>query len=283
MKSNKYLILGASGQLGTEFQRFFSQNDYQHLAPDEEKGDITDFDTISSLVKDYQPDIILNCAAYNAVDQAEEDEKTVDSVNHLAVKNLAELCQQEEIKLVHYSSDYVFDGTKQNYYYETDEPNPLNNYGKSKYNGEKAIQANNHNFLIFRLSWVIGPGQQNFLFKLNQWAASNNILKISCDEVSVPTFTFDIVKYSLLAIEKGLVGIYHLVNSDYASRYELARRFISETKQDKVIVPVPITTFKTKAKRPLFSVMSNQKLCEELNINIPSWHASLQRYVKNNA
>ena len=132
-------------------------------------------------------------------------------------------------------------------------------------------------YLVFRLSWVIGAGKQNFLYKLAGWAEKNSILKISADEVSVPTFTPDVVDMTLLSLEKGLTGLYHLTNSGYASRYELTRYYLKHQKRDNIIVPVAMSTFETKAKRPLFSAMSNEKLAHSLGVDIPTWQAGVNR------
>ena len=127
------------------------------------------------------------------------------------------------IFFIHYSSDYVFDGKKDNRYTEHDTPNPLNVYGKSKLAGEEAVQKYGGSYLLFRTSWVFGSGTQNFIYKMKQWAQKNPVLKLSCDEVSVPTSTLDLVSLSLLSFKKGLKGLYHLTSSDYASRYEWGR------------------------------------------------------------
>lgn len=274
----KYLILGAGGQLGKEFINYLQKNDLEFRAPAEIDSNITNPEMMQQLLQQYQPDYVINCAAYNAVDKAEEDKKTAFLVNATAPGKLAEIATKQGAKLVHFSSDYVFDGTKNNLYFEHDDCKPLNVYGMSKREGEHQVLIKG-NHLIFRLSWVIGPGEQNFIFKLNQWAQKNPVLKITGDEVSVPTFTFDIVEITFAALKENLNGIYHLTNSDYASRYELARQYLKVAGKNNVVIPVPISHFPTPAKRPLFSAMSNQKLQQRLNIEIPSWQQSLQKYV----
>ena len=276
---NKFLILGSAGQLGKAFQKKMDQSQITFWAPPEQQSNIADFETTEAIIKQYSPDYIINCAAYNTVDQAEKDKETAFLINYKAVENLAEICRKNNIFLIHYSSDYVFDGKKLDFYNENDTPNPLNVYGQSKLNGEKAIQSVLNDYLIFRLSWVIGEGKQNFIYKLNNWAQQNRILKISCDETSVPTFTNDIVDLTLQSLSKGLLGLYHLVNSDYASRYELARYFMKAAKLNNIVVPVSISTFKSAAERPLFSPMTNEKLAGDLNITIPGWQEALDKHV----
>jgi len=276
--TGKILILGSAGQLAKEFAGALTAQRADFIAPAEEVSSITDFDGIGRLLDKVQPEIVINCAAYNAVDAAEEDPETALLVNGRAVENLAQQCVQRSIFLVHYSSDYIFDGTKGEPYLEEDASNPLNVYGKSKLQGEIAVRQTMSNHLVFRLSWVIGPGPQNFLHKLSGWAEKNETLKISSDEVSVPTFTDDIVRVTLLALERGLQGLYHLTSSGYASRFELADYFVKRKKLGNRVIPVPMSTFKTAAQRPLFAAMSNEKIKADLGIEIQPWQEGVDRY-----
>jgi dTDP-4-dehydrorhamnose reductase len=278
MNNKKILILGSAGQLAQAFVGALEERGLDFIAPEEQASSITDFDLISRLLDEVKPDVVINCAAYNAVDQAEEDPDVAYLVNGGAVENLAQQCEKRGIFLVHYGSDYVFDGQKQDLYTEEDSLNPLNVYGKSKLAGENAVRETMSRYLVFRLSWVIGEGKQNFLYKLSGWAEKNRILKISADEVSVPTFTTNVVDITLLSLEKGLTGLYHLTNSGYASRYELAKYYIEKKKLQNIVVPVPMSDFKTAAKRPLFSAMLNQKIQKELGIKIPTWQEGVDRF-----
>ena len=180
----KILIAGAGGQLGREFTDYLSGRGVDFIAPAEQDFDVTDFDSIGAAVRRIKPGIIINCAAYNQVDAAEDEPDTAFKVNAGAVRNLAALCRQENIFLVHYSSDYVFDGSKGSPYTEEDAPNL---YGKSKLEGERAVQETLRDYLIFRTSWVFGKGKQNFLYKLSSWAKEKKELRIAEDEVSCPT------------------------------------------------------------------------------------------------
>ena len=279
MDKHKILITGAGGQLGTDFQRILTEKNIEFIAPDEKGCNITDRNSMSRILDEAQPGVLINCAAFNAVDDAEDSSNTAFLVNSEAPGILAELCSERKIFLVHYSSDYVFDGKKENLYTEEDVTNPLNVYGKSKLAGEEAVISSADDFLIFRLSWVFGPGKQNFLYKLSQWAQNNSVLKISADETSVPTYTGDIVEATLGSIDRGMRGLFHLVNSGYASRYELAKYFIKRAGYNNLVIPVPMNTFKTKAKRAGFSAMSNGNICRELNYNIPEWESGVDRCI----
>ena len=282
LQNKKILITGASGQLAKELANNLARSQILFVAPAENDCDITNSKTMNDTINRSGADIIINYAADNQVDLAEENRETVFAVNTRAVENLASICKDNNLTLVHFSSDYVFDGEKSDLYTEADEPNPLNVYGESKRAGEESLIRINPHFLIFRLRWVVGPGQQNFIFKLNQLALKNHVLKITADECSVPTFANTIVDITLQSLSKGLTGLYHLTNSGYASRYELSRQYLKETKKENIIVPVPLGYFPTKAKRPRFSAMSNKKLQNALNTVIPHWEKDLKRYCQLN-
>ena len=280
MKDKTFLITGAAGQLAGEFQNILSKLGLGFVAVERKECDITNFTQTKKLISGVRPDIIINCAAYNSVDEAEENSELAYSVNSDAVRNLAELSKKNNIFLVHYSTDYVFDGEKHESYTEYDVPNPVNIYGKSKLKGEQVVRELLSDFLIFRVSWVVGKGKQSFLYKIMNWAEKNQVLKISSDEVSVPTYPEDIVNITLLSLKKGLMGLYHLTNSGCASRYELAKYIIIKLGLKNTVVPVPMSVFNTKAKRPLYTCMSNERISKELDISIPSWEDGIDKLVK---
>lgn len=274
----KFLITGANGQLAREFQR--SLKDKEVVALAKEMLDITDADAVTNAISSIRPDIILNCAAYNLVDKAEDDFDASFKINADGVKNLAIASKKYNALLVHYSTDYVFDGMKECLYTEEDKTNPINNYGKSKLMGEIFLKAEIENYLLFRVSWVFGDGKQNFFYKLSEWAEKNSVLKIACDQVSIPTYTEDVVKYTMLAIDKGLSGTYHLTNSGYASRYEVSRYYLSKLNWDGLVLPAGADYFSSPARRPYFSAMSNKKLSDELAVDIPHWTDGIERFLK---
>ena len=281
MSLNKTILLtGANGQLAREFQIILSKKGIEYASFPREKLDITNFKEIEAITKEVKPDILINCAAYNLVDEAEESPYLAYAVNRDGVKNLALLSARFNIFLVHFSTDYIFDGEKKDFYVEGDLPHPINKYGESKLEGEEEVKKNLKDFLIFRVSWVIGRGKRNFLYKIFNWSKEKHILKISCDEVSVPTYTEDIANITFLALNKGLKGIYHLTNSGYCSRYEFAKYFIKKMRLDNLLIPVPANIFNTPAKRPVFSAMSNTKISRELNISIPEWENGVERFAR---
>ncbi len=275
----KVLVTGARGQLGTEFVNFFESKGLDFVALGREELDITDFHKLYSVVREIKPDFVINCSAYNQVDRAEDEIQAAFRVNAVGVYNLAVVSREVGAKLIHYSTDYVFDGSKQGFYVEEDQPNPLNTYGKSKLLGEALIKDVAEDFLIFRVSWVYGRGRQNFLYKLYEWAKAREVLRIAVDEFSVPTSAKTIVEVTIRAIGDGLSGLYHLTNSGYASRYEWAKEYLELKGIKKLIYPAYQADFNLPARRPKWSVMSNERISGELKIEIPDWKEELKRRV----
>lgn len=278
MAKQTYLILGANGQLGKQFNKELSARGEHVLAPDEKKCDITDFDALAQYVDAVKPTVIINCAAFNAVELAEQQSDIAALINGKSVENIARLSKRNGIFLIHYSTDYVFDGKKGSLYTEEDSPNPMNEYGRSKLAGEEAVRKHAGDFLLLRTSWVFGNGTQNFIYKLLQWARKNSVIKLSSDEVSVPTGTADLVSLTLSSHQKGFRGLYHCVNTDYASRYEWGRHIASLLPLKVLIIPVPMSAFPSPAPRPAFTAMSNARLQRDLGVPIADWRSAVVRF-----
>lgn len=276
----KYLVTGKNGQLAKSFQRFFEKNALSFSALDEKELDITDAALVDSAISSLSPDIIINCAAYNFVDKAEEEPDKAFRVNADGPHYLSIAAEKHGSFLVHFGSDYVFDGSKESsLYIEEDVTNPVNVYGSSKLKGENLLLETIENALIFRLSWVFGEGEQNFIAKLLEWVRGREFLRVSCDEFSVPTYTETVVDVCMNALKKGVTGLYHLTNSGYCSRYEWARHVLQEIGIDTFLRPVPMETFHLPARRPLFSAMSNKKISEILDLNIPDWQDAVDEFL----
>lgn len=277
----KYLVAGRNGQLARAFIKTFELRSIDFSAPDESKLDITKTALVDEIVTAYKPDIIINCAAYNLVDRAEAEHETAFAVNALGPKHLAQAAARHKAILVHFGSDYVFDGLKESgLYSEKDKVNPLNEYGKSKLSGEEMVREVSDEVLIFRLSWVYGDGKQNFICKLAEWVNHNEYLKIACDEFSVPTRTDTVVDVTLQSLDAGLRGLFHLTNSGYCSRYEWATFIAKNLGIKKFIRPVSMDDFHLPARRPKFSAMSNRRLSGELNVDIPFWEESVESFLR---
>ncbi len=274
------LLIGSLGQLGNEFKNFFQTNNYQFYESDLPTLDISNLDDVLEAFSEIKPEVVINCSAYNFVDKAEEDHWSPIKVNTIGVQNLAYACEKYNSFLVHFSTDYVFDGEKPSQYVEDDEPNPINFYGMSKFLGEQAIQDILDSYLIFRVSWLYGFGTQNFLIKFLHWIEETDTVRIAIDEISVPTSTLTVVNAVIKALEEGLCGLYHLTNSGYASRYEWALEIKKNLGLRINITPANAEEFKLPARRPKFSAMSNKKISDDLNIEIPSWREELERFLK---
>lgn len=277
----RYLICGNKGQLGREFEKKLAEMNKDFTGFDIDTADIADIDSLSIIFEQCHPTVVLNCAAYNNVDRAETETQQAFRVNADGVHNLAKLSENYGAFLVHYSSDYVFDGEKTaGLYTEEDRPHPINQYGRSKLEGENLLADHLDRVLIFRLSWVFGEGTQNFIHKLQQWAEKNDKLNIVCDETSVPTYTGTITEITLSALEHGLSGVYHLSNSGYATRYEWAKLIFKILGINKFIYPAHLSDFVLPARRPRFSAMSNSKLIKELAVNIPTWEEDTEKFLR---
>ena len=274
----KVLITGARGQLGKEFVKVLSSKGIDFVALERKDLDVTNFEKVYKTLKEINPSVVINCSAYNQVDLAETEILKAFSTNAVGPYNLAIACREINAKLIHYFTDYVFDGIKKGLYTEEDSPNPLNQYARSKLLGEELVKQVLDNYLILRVSWVYGEGTQNFLYKLEEWAKKQEVLKVVVDEFSVPTSTKTIVEVTLKAIDAGLTGLYHLTNSGYASRYEWAKEYFKLKGINKLVYPALQADFNLPAKRPKWSVMSNEKISRALGITIRDWKEDLKSF-----
>ena len=273
----RYLVTGSNGQLARAFIRKLSGSSADYLPLNRAELDITDPAAVTEICDSYRPNVIINCAAYNDVDGAEDDPGGAERVNTSGPGLLAQASKRLKALLVHFGSDYVFDGTKEDGLYKEDDPaNPINRYGKSKLGGEEAIRKETDDFLIFRLSWVFGDGKQNFIHKLLEWAKNNDYLKIVCDEFSVPTYTGTVADITIKALDERLTGLYHLTNTGFCSRYEWASLIFKRMDIPKFIRPVTVASFDLRAKRPAFSPMDNGLISKELGLEIPAWEQAVE-------
>ncbi|MFQ3573082.1 MAG: dTDP-4-dehydrorhamnose reductase [Thermodesulfovibrionales bacterium] len=273
----KILITGKGGQLSTAFEERLSRENIGFVALSKAQCDISNLDALKDAVSSFRPDVIINCAAYNLVDKAEVEKEMAFRVNAIGPKNLSILSNEYSCKFVHYSTDYVFDGTKETgLYTESDTPSPLSEYGMSKLVGEKNAFDNHDDVIVFRLSWVFGKGVQNFIYKLLQWEKANEYLRVACDEFSVPTHTDVVVDVTLRGIQEDLKGLYHLTGGGFCSRYEWARLIFSTLGIKKHLHPVHMSSFNLPARRPRFSAMGNSLIAKTLCVNIPEWTESVR-------
>jgi dTDP-4-dehydrorhamnose reductase len=277
----KYLISGRNGQLARAFIQAFERKSIDFIAPDKATLDITKPADVAEMVSIYKPNVILNCAAYNLVDQAERDNERAYAVNSEGPKNLAVAASRHKAVLVHFGSDYVFDGNKESgLYNEEDEVNPLSQYGKSKLSGEEEVFKHCPECLIFRSSWIYGEGKQNFIYKLREWADAQEFLRVASDEFSVPTCASVLVDMTLRSLEAGLTGLWNVTNGGYCSRYEWATAIAKSLGIKKFIRPVSMDVFHLPARRPKFSAMANISISSQLNVSIPFWKESVESFLR---
>jgi len=281
LSKKKILLTGGNGQLAQAFKVLFTKLGLNTAVLTRGECDITVRDQLANVVESLRPEIIINCAAYNLVDDAENKPEVAFKINRNGVGNLADICRERKIFLVHFSTDYVFDGFKGKPYVEEDMPAPLSVYGQSKLEGERLVAISGADHLIFRLSWLFGNGPQNFLFKLRNWLNDRDLIQVSRDEISVPTYVVDVAGQVLNSLRRGLRGLYHMPSTGFCSRYELAQYFCSEMNIARTIEPVEQKIFSLPARRPLFSAMSNAKLSKDLAVSIPVWQDAVSRYCRN--
>ena len=291
--SRRILLLGKNGQVGWELQRTLAPLG-EIIALDQEELDLVRIGDIRSTVRELKPDIIVNAAAYTAVDMAESEPDLAMAINGHAPGVLAEEAKKLGAMLVHYSTDYVFDGKKDTPYTEEDEPNPLNVYGKTKLAGEQAIQAVDGTHLIFRTSWVYGTRGQNFFLTMLRLAREKEEIRVVDDQIGAPTWCRMIAESTALILAQGVnreegfneyfkkrKGIYHMTAGGQTSWYGFARYIIDalspEDKKVKHIIPIKTRDYSYRAERPLYSVMNNQRLRTILSLNSNIWKLSLQR------
>jgi dTDP-4-dehydrorhamnose reductase len=276
----KILLTGAQGQLGLDFQKLFQKSGIPFLATDINELDIANLTAVRDIIKSYSPTTVINCAAYNAVDKAEEEFHLACMVNAIGPRNLAIATEEHGIPLVHFSTDYVFDGDQRVPYTIADMPNPINRYGQSKYLGERLVQSFSRRFYLVRLSWVFGIGNENFPKKILEWSKTKHQLKVVTDQVSCPAYTVDIASITMLLLRSGAYGLYHLTNQGFCSRFDWARFILKKSKSPIEVVPATENDFPTPAKRPKFSAIDSFPIKETLGILPSTWKDATERFLK---
>lgn len=276
------LVTGASGQLGSELQAIAGQYDYVFHFKNSKALDITNHELFKKFVVDHHINVIINCAAYTAVDKAESEPELANEINHLAVKHMAELAKSQQIKLVHISTDYVFDGTNHMPYVESDQTNPQSVYGQTKLDGELAIQAvNPSNSIIIRTSWVYSKYGNNFVKTMLRLAETKDGLFVVADQIGSPTNAADLAKAILIIlpqIENTSPEIYHYSNEGVCSWYDFAKAIFEIKGITTTVNPISSSQYPTPATRPFYSVLNKAKInsCfKDLNKNY--WVTSLKQ------
>lgn len=278
------LVTGSKGQLGSEINGLLSDYTHNFFFTDRDSLDITNEAEVKSFVEKNSIDTIINCAAYTAVDKAESDVDNANKINHLAVKYLAEIAKEKSIKLIHVSTDYVFDGKNYRPYVEDDITNPNGVYGKTKLDGEKALQEiNPKNSIIIRTSWVYSSFGNNFVNTMITLGKDRDELGVIFDQVGTPTYAKDLARAILEIspkIKNETVEIYNYSNEGVCSWYDFAKEIMLRGKLDCTVNPIETKEYPTPAKRPHYSLLNKAKIKKEYNISIPFWRDSLEQCLR---
>jgi dTDP-4-dehydrorhamnose reductase len=281
---NSILVTGGNGQLGSELRDIApNYQDYNFLFTDVKDLDITNHNAVAAFIESNKINVIINCAAYTAVDKAEEQKDVANAINHLAVANFAQIAKDKNIKLIHISTDYVFDGTNHKPYVVTDTPNPQSVYGKTKLDGELAIQKiKPSNSIIIRTSWVYSKFGNNFVKTMLRLAETRDEISVVADQIGTPTNAADLADSILTILTKisnETVELFHYSNEGVCSWYDFAKAILEIRNIDCKVSPIPTEKYPTRAKRPSYSVLCKLKIKETYNIKIPYWRDSLRLFL----
>jgi len=281
----KIILFGKNGQLGHEILKKISSFP-NILAVGKYECDLNNLLLLKKTIRDYKPDIIINAAAYTDVERAEKNKKTANTINFLAPKMMAEEAEKLKSLLIHFSTDYVFDGEKQGAYSENDKTNPLNIYGLSKLNGDLSIQKICSKYIILRSSWINGSHGKSFVSKILNYASENDKLKIVNDQYGAPTFAKSLAEITDLIVKKYLenknkisYGLYHAASSGKTTWYNLAKYIVTKAKSvrkdikimPKNIIAISSSEYNSNVIRPKNSILSSKKLEKNFNFRFPPW------------
>jgi len=278
----KVLVTGAKGQLGYDVVKCLELIGIEYLGTDRETLDITNEIDVKKVVLDYRPDVIVHCAAYTAVDKAEDEKEMCYAVNVLGTKYIAEACKEIDAKMIYISTDYVFDGEGDKPFDVTDKPNPINYYGKTKYEGELEVQNLLDKYFIVRISWVFGSNGSNFVKTMLKLGKERNEISVIVDQIGSPTYTYDLAKLLLEMIQTEKFGTYHVTNEGYCSWYEFACEIFSNIGIHIKINPIYSTDYPTRAKRPYNSRLDKGRLTDYSFNELRNWKNALSDYINDN-
>lgn len=277
------VVFGAGGQLGKEFQYLYEEEHFpgQYTFLIKEQCDITDTSLVNQLVRELKPDVVINCAAYTAVDKAEKEPTIADLINHIAAANIATATNALLIPMIHFSTDYVYNGKDNRALTETDSTDPSGIYATSKLAGESAIQKSNPNHLIIRTSWVYSMFGHNFVRTILRLSQDRNSLNVVNDQIGSPTWARDLARAALIIIDSHpdlskVAGTYNYSNLGSCSWYDLAVKIFELAGINIKVNPIPSSEYPTLATRPFFSLLDKSKFIETFKLEIPHWELSLK-------
>ena len=284
----KVLVTGAKGQLGFDVTNELKRRGHIAVGMDIDDMDITDAVSVEKVIMKANPGVVIHCAAWTAVDLAEDEDKQykVRLVNATGTANIAKVCKALDCKMLYISTDYVFDGQGIRPWEPDDERHPLNIYGQTKYEGELAIEEYLDKYFIVRIAWVFGVNGNNFVKTMLKLGKTHDYLTVVDDQIGSPTYTYDLSRLLVDMVETEKYGRYHVTNEGICSWYEFACKIFKQAAkinpiyQNITVIPVDSSAYKVKAKRPSNSRMSKEKLTENGFKRLPSWEDALSRYLK---
>ena len=279
--SMKVLVTGAKGQLGTDLMNELARQGLEGIGVDVEEMDITDADACRRVISQAKADAVIHCAAYTAVDAAEDQVELCRKINGEGTRNVAVACREAGVKLMYISTDYVFDGKGTRPWEPDDKRAPLNVYGQTKYEGEIAIEELVDRYFIVRIAWVFGVAGKNFIKTMLRLGREKGAVSVVDDQVGSPTYTYDLARLLTDMIQTDRYGRYHATNEGECSWYEFAREIFRQAGMDEVKeTPDSREAFADKAKRPANSRMSKEKLTENGFKRLPDWQDALRRFLR---
>lgn len=282
----KVLVTGAKGQLGIDVVKELKKRGHIAIGVGSQEMDITDLALVEKVITGANPDAVVHCAAWTAVDVAEDNVEKCRLINATGTENIAKVCKELDIKMIYISTDYVFDGQGTKPWLPDDERNPLNVYGQTKYEGELLVENNLSKYFIVRIAWVFGVNGKNFVKTMLNLGKRNSRLTVVDDQVGSPTYTFDLARLLIDMVETEKYGSYHVTNEGFCSWYEFAREIFRQAAEINpiyrsiLIDPVDSSAYQVKAKRPSNSRMCKDKLSDNGFDRMPTWQDALGRYLK---
>ena len=275
----KVLVTGVKGQLGYDVVNELKKRGHEAVGVDIEEMDITDEESVNRVIREAAPDAVIHCAAYTAVDAAEDNVDLCRAVNARGTGNIARVCKALDIRMMYISTDYVFNGQGTRPWEPDDQREPLNIYGQTKYEGELEVEENLKKYFIVRIAWVFGVNGKNFIKTMLNLGKTRDKLSVVADQVGSPTYTFDLARLLVDMIETEKYGRYHATNEGLCSWYEFACEIFKQAGMNVTVEPVTSDQFPVKAKRPMNSRISKDKLTENGFEPLPSWQDALRRYL----
>jgi len=281
----KVLVTGAKGQLALTLKELYKEKESELdlVFVSKQELNINNEDAVNYFFRKNKFDYCINCAAYTAVDSAENDQEKAKNINTLGPKNLAVACRKNNISLIHISTDYVFDGNKPEPYNESDQTNPLSVYGMTKLKGEELIAEHLVEHFIIRTSWLYSEHGNNFMKTMICLSQDRELLSVVEDQIGTPTYAKDLasVIFKIIITNNKAYGLYHYSNEGIASWYDFAKAIFEETNTKIKLLPIKSESYPTPAKRPNFSVLDKTKIKTNLQIEIPYWRDSLKQALSN--